>query len=322
MILITGGAGYIGSHTNKLLNKLGYETVVFDNLVYGHEEFAKWGEFVCGDLNDGDLLDNVFKMYPIDAVIHFAAYTYVGESTENPGKYYRNNVFCTLNLLDSMIANNVKNIVFSSTCAIYGVPDSIPITEGAPKNPINPYGASKFMVERILNDYDNAYGLKYVALRYFNAAGADPNGEIGEWHEPETHLIPLVLDAALGKREDIKVFGSDYNTPDGSCIRDYVHVSDIASAHEKALVYLKDENKSNCFNLGYGNGYSVIEIIKTAEEVTGKKIKMTAAGRRAGDPPILVGSNKKIIDTLKWNPSYNDIKTIISHAWNWHTRQR
>ncbi len=318
MILVVGGAGYIGSHINKLLNRKGYKTVVFDNLIYGHREFVKWGDFILGDMSDIEQLRLVFKKTPIKAVMHFAALAYVGESVEDPQKYYMNNVANTLNILKVMREFNVNNFIFSSTCATYGNPVKIPITEDHPQNPINPYGQSKLMVEKILSDYSNAYGLKYVALRYFNAAGADPDCEIGEWHEPETHLIPLVLDAAIGKRESIKVFGTDYDTPDATCIRDYIHVTDLADAHILALEYLFNGGKSDVFNLGNGKGFSVKDVIETAKKVSGKNIVEVASPRRAGDPAVLVGSAQKTTEVLNWQPQYFELTKIIETAWNWH----
>ncbi len=320
MILIVGGAGYIGSHLNKEINKKGIETVIFDNLSYGHRDFVKWGTFEKGDLGNIDDIRAVFKKYPIEAVMHFAAFTYVGESVEDPQKYYQNNVKNTLNLLQVMLEENVKYFVFSSTCATYGNPVEIPITENHPQDPINPYGKGKLMVETVLKDYSDAYGLKYASLRYFNAAGADPEGEVGELHDPETHLIPLILDVAAGRREDIKIFGTDYDTPDGTCIRDYIHVTDLAEAHILALEYLQNGGESDFFNLGNGNGFSVKEVIETAEEITGKNIKAVEAERRAGDPPILVGSSTKAKETLNWNPKYDELSKIIETAWNWHKK--
>lgn len=321
MILVVGGAGYIGSHVNKMLNKRGYETVVYDNLVYGHKESVKWGVLEIGDLEDTNRLNEVFNKYRIDAVLHFAAYAYVGESVDNPSKYYRNNVSNTINLLDVMRTHNVKNIVFSSTCATYGVPKSVPITEDMLQNPINPYGTTKLMVERILADYRNAYGINYCCLRYFNAAGADPECEIGESHSPETHLIPLILSAAAGDRDCIKVFGNDYDTSDGSCVRDYIHVTDLADAHLRALDYLEKGGESTCFNLGNCLGNSVIEVIEATKKVTGKDFKVIYDKRRAGDPPILVGSAAKAEEILGWKPQFGDIETIISHAWNWYNNK-
>ncbi len=320
MILVVGGAGYIGSHLNKEISKKGYKTVVFDNLSYGHEEFVKWGTFVQGDLGNIQDIRSVFEKYPIEAVMHFAAFTYVGESVEDPQKYYLNNVKNTLNLLQVMLEKNVKQFIFSSTCATYGNPVEIPITENHPQNPINPYGRGKLMVEQFLNDYNKAYRLEYASLRYFNAAGADPDGEIGESHNPETHLIPLILDVAAGKRDDVKIFGTDYNTPDGTCIRDYIHVTDLADAHILALKYLERGGKSDFFNLGNGNGFSVKEVIETAREITCKNIKAVETERRPGDPPILVGSSLKAREVLKWKPKYDDLSKIIETAWNWHKR--
>lgn len=318
MILIVGGAGYIGSHLNKEISKKGIETVIFDNLSYGHRDFIKWGTYEQGDLGNIENIRSVFRKYPIEAVMHFAAFTYVGESVEDPQKYYMNNVKNTLNLLQVMLEENVKYFVFSSTCATYGNPVEIPITENHPQNPINPYGKGKLMVETVLKDYSDAYGLKYASLRYFNAAGADPDGEIGELHDPETHLIPLILDVAAGKREDVKIFGTDYDTPDGTCIRDYIHVTDLAEAHILALEYLQKGSESDVFNLGNGNGFSVKEVIETAKEVTGKDIKAVEADRRPGDPPVLVGSSKKAKETLNWNPKYDELSKIIETAWKWH----
>ena len=320
MILIVGGAGYIGSHLNKEINKKGIETIILDNLSYGHRDFVKRGTFEKGDLGNIDDIRAVFKKYPIEAVMHFAAFTYVGESVEDPQKYYQNNVKNTLNLLQVMLEENVKYFVFSSTCATYGNPVEIPITESHPQNPINPYGKGKLMVETVLKDYSDAYRLKYASLRYFNAAGADPEGEVGELHDPETHLIPLILDVAAGRREDIKIFGTDYDTPDGTCIRDYIHVTDLAEAHILALEYLQNGGESDFFNLGNGNGFSVKEVIETAEEITGKDIKAAEAERRAGDPPILVGSSTKAKETLNWNPKYDELSKIIETAWNWHKK--
>ena len=318
MILIVGGAGYIGSHLNKEISKKGIKTVIFDNLSYGHRDFVKWGTFEKGDLGNIEDIRSVFRKYPIEAVMHFAAFTYVGESVEDPQKYYLNNVKNTLNLLQVMLEENVKYFVFSSTCATYGNPVEIPITENHPQNPINPYGKGKLIVETVLKDYSDAYGLKYASLRYFNAAGADPDGDVGELHDPETHLIPLILDVAVGKREDIKIFGTDYDTPDGTCIRDYIHVTDLAEAHILALEYLQNGGKSDFFNLGNGNGFSVKEVIETARKVTGKNIKAAEADRRPGDPPILVGSSDKAKKTLNWNPKYDKLSKIIETAWNWH----
>lgn len=317
-VLVCGGAGYIGSHINKQLHKEGYETVVLDNLVYGHREAVKWGTFEQGDLKNTEDIERVFEKYPIEAVFHFAAFAYVGESVVEPEKYYYNNVANTLNLLKVMKKYGCKKIIFSSTCATYGEPESIPITEDLPQNPINPYGMSKLMVEKILKDYNNAYGIQFAVLRYFNAAGADPEGELGESHQPETHLIPLVLDAASGKRPDIKVFGTDYDTPDGSCVRDYIHVYDLATAHLLALHYLEKGGNSDFFNLGNEKGTSVLEVVEAVRKVTGKEFRATLTDRRPGDPAKLVGSSRKAKSVLGWVPVYEDIDEIVRHAWNWH----
>ncbi len=319
-VLVCGGAGYIGSHINKQLNKEGYETVVFDNLVYGHREAVKWGSFVRGDLQNTGEIEAVFQTYKIEAVFHFAAYAYVGESVENPEKYYYNNVANTLNLLHVMKKYGCTKMIFSSTCATYGEPEKVPITEDMPQRPVNPYGASKLMVERILKDYSKAYGLKFVVLRYFNAAGADPEGELGEGHDPETHLIPLILDAASGRRKEIRVFGTDYDTPDGSCIRDYIHVYDLATAHLLALHYLEQGRESNFFNLGNALGTSVFEVIEAVKRISGKKFTVSVSDRRSGDPARLIGSSEKAQSVLGWKPVYGDIDVIVEHAWNWHDK--
>lgn len=319
-ILICGGAGDIGSNINKLLSQNGYDTIVFDNLVYGHRELVKWGRLIEGDLSDVPAINRVFEQNKIDAVFHFAAYAYVGESVHEPAKYYHNNVICTLNLLEAMRKHGCEKIIFSSTCATYGIPETVPITEDMPQNPINPYGATKLMVERIFKDYAAAYGLKFAVLRYFNAAGADPEGEIGEWHQPETHLIPLVLDAAAGVRESIQVFGTDYPTPDGTCVRDYIHVYDLATAHLLALEYLNQGGQSDFFNLGNAKGTSVLEVIEAVKAVTGKDFRVDYAPRRAGDPPMLVGSSEKAVSVLGWEPKYADIESIVAHAWNWYQK--
>lgn len=317
-ILVCGGAGYIGSHINKQLNREGYETIVFDNLIYGHREAVKWGTFVQGDLANENEIEEVFSTYKIDAVFHLAAYAYVGESIVEPEKYYCNNVVNTINLLRVMRKNDCRRLIFSSTCATYGEPEKVPITEDMPQNPINPYGMTKLTVERILKDYRKAYGMQFVVLRYFNAAGADPDGEIGESHNPETHIIPLVLDAASGIREDIKVYGTDYDTPDGSCIRDYIHVTDLADVHMKALHYLEEGNPGDFFNLGNTIGTSVLEVVESVKRVTGREFKVTLSERRQGDPAKLVGSSDKARKVLGWKPRYGDIDRIIGHAWKWH----
>lgn len=316
-MLILGGAGYVGSHTVKDLMRCGYRCIVADNLVYGHRDAVLCEDFIRVDLKDEQKVKQLFQEYTIDGVIHFAAYTYVGESVENPGKYYRNNVANTINVLDAMKENGVKYLVFSSTCATYGSPQYIPIDEYHPQNPLSPYGKTKWIDEQIFKDYESAYGLKYMALRYFNVAGCDSEGQLGERHDPETHLIPLVLDVADEKREYITVYGTDYETPDGTCIRDYIHVEDIASAHRLALEKLWAKEESHCINLGTGQGVSVKEIINAAEEVTGKKIATQYGARRAGDPERLVASNQKAKVVLNWTPRYTDISEIIRTAWEW-----
>jgi UDP-arabinose 4-epimerase len=320
-VLVTGGAGYIGSHTAKTLKAAGHEPIVLDNLIYGHTWAVQWGPFEQGDLADMAFLRSVFDRHAIDAVIHFAANAYVGESMTDPSKYFRNNTFNTLNLLDTMVARGVKRMVFSSTCATYGDPQRIPIDESHPQAPVNPYGESKLFVERILHWYGKAYALRSVALRYFNASGADPEGDIGEDHDPETHLIPLVIEAALGRRPPVGVFGSDYPTPDGTAIRDYIHVMDLADAHVKALAYLAGDGASTAINLGTGHGHSVREVIQTVEQVGGNPVPSTTSPRRAGDPPQLVADARRAKDVLGWTPRYPDLGTIIEHAWKWHTRR-
>jgi UDP-glucose 4-epimerase len=323
-ILVTGGAGYIGSHTVLALKQAGYQVVILDNLVYGHQDLVEkvlQVELVIGDTGDRALLDDLFKTHNITAVMHFSAYAYVGESVTDPAKYYRNNVLGTLTLLEAMLAASIKKFVFSSTCATYGVPEIVPIPENHPQNPINPYGASKLMVERILSDFDIAYNFKSVRFRYFNAAGADPNSLLGEDHQPETHLIPLVLLTALGKRKSISIFGTDYPTPDGTCIRDYIHVNDLAQAHVLGLEYLLQGGDSEVFNLGNGNGFSVREVIAAAEAVTGMSIPIEECDRRPGDPPSLIGSGEKARKILNWQPQYPSIKDIVSHAWQWHQKR-
>lgn len=319
-ILVVGGAGYIGSQVNKHLNKHGFETVVFDNLSTGFRRLACYGDFFEGDLKNIEDLKKCFAKYKIAAVMDFAAFASVGESVVNPSKYYRNNVSNTINLLDTLRDFNVKNLIFSSTCATYGEVSPVLLKEDQPQNPVNPYGRTKLIMEMAMKDYSAAYGLKFVALRYFNAAGADPEGEIGELHNPETHLIPLVLQAALCKSEYISVFGNDYNTPDGTCIRDYIHTEDLAQAHRLALEHLLKGEDNAAFNLGNGQGYSVMDIIKTAEKVTGRKIPVKIASRRAGDPAFLVGSSELIKKTLGWKPNYAALEKIIAHAWAWQQK--
>ena len=320
-ILVTGGAGYIGSHGVLALQQAGYEVLVLDNLVYGHRELVEevlQAELIEGDTCDRALLDEIFAKHNIAAVMHFAAYAYVGESVTEPAKYYHNNVVGTLTLLEAMLAASVKQFVFSSTCATYGVPKTTPIPEDHPQSPINPYGTSKLMVEKMLADFSTAYDFHSVTFRYFNAAGADPQGRLGEDHNPETHLLPLVLLTALGKRESVSIFGTDYPTPDGTCIRDYIHVTDLADAHVLGLKYLLDGGSTAIFNLGNGNGFSVKQAIETARQVTGREIKAIECDRRPGDPPALVGSSEKATQILGWQPQYADLHAILTHAWQWH----
>lgn len=316
-ILVTGGAGYIGSHTVLKLKELGYYPVIVDNLVKGHREAVPGGEFVQADIGSKDELLKIFHRHKIDAVIHFAAFSEVGESVTNPQKYYQNNIVNSLNLLNVMVEMDVKKIVFSSSAAVYGEPESIPITEQQMTNPTNPYGQTKLMFEKILHDYDKAYGLKSISLRYFNAAGATPDGSIGEDHTPESHLIPLILQVALGQRESIFVFGTDYDTEDGTCVRDYIHVNDLATAHILALEALSRGASTTNYNLGNGNGYSVMQVINVAKQVTGCEILYRAGSRREGDPARLVASSEKIRQELSWQPEFDDLHAIISHAWNW-----
>jgi len=317
-ILVVGGAGYIGSYMCKYLSKNGYRPVVLDNLIYGHRKAVKWGSFFKGSMDDTALLNQIFSEYQIAAVMHFAAFCYVGESVLQPARYYRNNVANTLNLLEVMNKKGVGRFIFSSSCATYGEPVEIPITENHTQNPINPYGRTKLMVEQIMEDFSNAYELDYVSLRYFNAAGADPDGELGEDHSPETHLIPLVLEAALGKREAINIFGDDYPTEDGTCIRDYIHIDDLAQAHLIALERLLNGLPGGCFNLGNGSGHSVFQLIETARKVTGETIPSRVVDRRPGDPAVLIGSSEKAIKTLGWHPEFPELETIIETAWKWH----
>lgn len=317
-ILVTGGAGYIGSHTCKFLHGRGYTPVVLDNLVYGHRSAVKWGPFIEGDIHDQDVLDRIFSEYSPAAVIHFAAFAYVGESMLAPGKYYRNNVAGTLSLLESMRRHGCHRIVFSSSCATYGLPETLPLSESHPLRPISPYGRSKLMVEEILRDYDSAHGLKFVSLRYFNAAGADLAGELGEDHAPETHLIPLAVAAALGTQPELQIFGTDYPTEDGTAVRDFVHVTDLAAAHVQALEFLEQQETSQAINLGTGRGYSVREIIREVERSGGREVPFVRRERRAGDPPVLVADAAKAGRLLGWRPTRSDLPTIISSAWKWH----
>jgi UDP-glucose 4-epimerase len=319
-VLIVGGAGYIGSHTVKHLMQEGYNCIVADNLIYGHKEAVLTPNFILADLLDKDSLNKVFDNFDIEAVVHFAAFAYVGESVVNPHKYYNNNVVGTINLLDVMLAHNVKKIVFSSTCATYGEPQYTPIDENHPQNPINPYGRTKLMIEQIFSDYEKAYGLKHISLRYFNAAGCSRDGDIGESHNPETHLIPLVLQAIKGESLSIKVFGTDYDTFDGTCIRDYVHVEDLAQAHRLALEKLDDYN--GYINLGTGIGTSVKDIISAAERVSKKTCPVEYCARRLGDPAKLYATNDMAKKVLGWEPFYTDIEKIIKTAWNWEINRK
>jgi UDP-glucose 4-epimerase len=319
-ILVTGGAGYIGSHVVLLLIQKGYEVLVLDNLVTGHRDVIESVlrvPLIIGDVGDNRLLQTVFSEHQIDAVLHFAAYAYVGESVANPAIYYRNNTANTLTLLESMMNAGVDKIVFSSTCATYGIPRSLPIAEDHPQQPINPYGKSKMMIEQMLKDFDGAYGLKSVVFRYFNAAGADPGGMLGEQHFPETHLIPLILLGLINNAKPISIFGTNHLTNDGTCIRDYIHVSDLAEAHFLGLQYLLGNGVSEVFNLGNGKGFSVMEVIKTCEKVTGKMVNTILASPRKGDPEILVGDYKKAYGKLGWSPRYS-LEEMIEHAWQWH----
>lgn len=317
-ILVCGGAGYIGSHMVAYLLENGKDVVVLDNLQKGHKEAVLCGKFYKGDLRDRAILDMVFTENNIEAVIDFAADSLVGESVSEPIKYFENNVGGTLSLLGAMKDYGVKNIVFSSTAATYGEPENIPILENDKTFPTNPYGESKLAVEKILKWCDNAYGIKYTALRYFNAAGAHVSGKIGEHHNPETHLIPIILQVALGQRDKIMIFGDDYKTEDGTCIRDYIHVYDLASAHLLALERLMDGEESAVYNLGNGKGFSVKEVVEVARRVTGKEIKAEVAPRRAGDPAVLVASSEKAKKELGWKPEFDSLETIIETAWNWH----
>jgi UDP-arabinose 4-epimerase len=320
-VLVTGGAGYIGAHACKALARAGHLPVAFDNLSRGHRAAVRWGPFVEGELADRERLLAAIAQHRITAVMHFAAYAYVGESVTDPALYYRNNLGGSLSLLEAMRAGGVDRIVFSSTCATYGIPASVPIKETAPQSPVNPYGESKLAIERALHWYGQAYGLRSVSLRYFNAAGADPDGEIGEAHEPETHLLPLILLAGLGKRPPIEIYGTDYPTPDGTAIRDYIHVTDLGAAHLRALEHLLAGHDSTVLNLGTGRGHSVREVIAAAEAVAGMTIPRREAARRPGDPPALVADPTRAADLLGWHAEMSDLETIIRTAFVWHQNQ-
>ncbi len=320
-VLVVGGAGYIGSHMVKDLLNSGCNVVVLDNLTRGHRELLPGGTFIEGDLGNTVLLHEIFSQHSIDAVMHFAAYSLVGESVEQPLLYYRNNFARTVELIESMIQHGIKHFIFSSTAAVYGEPIKTPIKEDHPCKPTNPYGASKLAVERMLDDCAAAYGLNYTSLRYFNAAGADASGKIGERHQPESHLIPLVLQVATGERENIKIFGTDYPTPDGTCVRDYVHVSDLAQAHLLALQALMAGGDNAVYNLGNSKGYSVREVIEVARLVTGHSIPAVSAERRAGDPAVLIADSAKIRRELGWQPRYESLAAIMETAWAWHKQE-
>jgi UDP-arabinose 4-epimerase len=322
IVLVTGGAGYIGSHTCKALARSGWQPIVYDNLSYGHEWAVKWGPLERGDIADAARLDAVIAATRPVAVMHFAAFTYVGESVTDPAKYYANNVSGTLTLLDAARRGGIERVVFSSTCATYGMPQGETMDEAHPQAPINPYGFTKLVIERILADYRAAYGIRSIALRYFNAAGADPDGEIGEAHDPETHLIPLALGAALGTRPPITVFGCDYATPDGTCIRDYVHVSDLASGHVAALERLATEAPSPAYNLGTGSGYSVRQVVERIGALAGRQVPCKIGPRRAGDPAQLVAAAARARHELGWQPSVSDLDTILRTALTWEVNKK
>jgi UDP-arabinose 4-epimerase len=321
VVLVTGGAGYIGSNACKQLSRAGYLPVTFDNLCRGHREMVKWGPFERGDLADPDALSSVVENYAPVAVMHFAALAYIGESVTEPARYYRNNVGGSANLLAAMQSLQKPVIIFSSTCATYGNPNSIPLQEDHPQDPVNPYGRSKLMVEQIIADMAEAHGFRFVNLRYFNAAGADPEGETGELHDPETHLIPLALQAAKGELERLSVFGDDYPTADGTCIRDYIHVTDLVDAHLLALEHLLGGGSSASFNLANGNGFSVREVIRSIEQVTGLRVPFETVSRRPGDPPVLVGDATRIRDELGWQPRFTSLESIIRTAWDFERRR-
>ena len=320
-VLVVGGAGYVGSHAAKAIAQAGYVPVVYDNLINGHRDSIKWGPFEHGDIRDGSRLDAVLRAHRPSCVMHFAAYAYVGESVSDPSKYYSNNVAGTISLLDAMRRNGVDRLVFSSTCATYGIPTRLPITEDTPQRPINPYGQTKLIIERMLADYQRAYGLKWASMRYFNAAGADPDGELGERHDPETHAIPLAIAAALAQGQRFKIFGTDYDTPDGSAVRDYVHVQDLAVAHVAAIPYLDRGNDSGAFNLGTGKGTSVLELLKAVEGAVGLPVPADFSPRRAGDPPVLYAAAGKARQALGWSPRFVNIEDIVDTAAAWYKQQ-
>jgi len=316
-IFVTGGAGYIGSHVVKALGEKGHDILVYDNLSTGHEWAVLYGRLVRGDLSDKKFLESIMKEFKPDAVMHFAAFIQVEESVREPLKYYQNNTANALNLLDVMIATGIRNFVFSSTAAVYGIPSIIPVSEEAPFNPINPYGASKAVVERILKDLSEAKDFHYISLRYFNVAGSEPTGKIGQAYKEATHLITRALKTAKGEFDKLSIFGTDYPTKDGTCIRDYIHVDDLAEAHLLALSYLMEDSRCRQFNCGYGLGYSVREVVETAKKTTGINFNTEEVERRPGDPPILVADSSKLRKELNWKPKFNDLEYIIKTAWDW-----
>lgn len=320
-ILVTGGAGYIGSHTIKELLENGYKPVVFDNLSFGHKKAIPAGvKFIKGDLNNQKFIEKIIKRYKIDAVFHFAGFIQVGESVKLPLKYYKNNFYNGINLLEAMKNTGVKYIIFSSSAGVYGQPEKMPIKESDSQNPINTYGRTKLMFEYALKSYDEAYGIKFIALRYFNASGASKQSEIGEDHLPETHIIPLIIEAAMGKRDEFKIFGNDYKTHDGTCVRDYIHVEDIATAHLQGLRYLRQKNLSNIFNIGIGKGFSNLELVNAVKKISGIDFEVSFGPRREGDPDELVADSSKARKELNWKPKYDNIEDIIKTAYNWHIK--
>jgi len=321
-ILVTGGAGYIGAHCCRELAGRGFQPVAYDNLAKGHRQFVRWGDFFQGDINDRARLDECLAGAAIEAVMHFAAFIEVGESVADPSKYYANNLAGSLQLIRALVRHGIRHLVFSSSAAVYGNPQHVPIDENHPTHPVNPYGWTKRMVETMLADFERAYGLRWVALRYFNAAGADAAADIGEWHEPESHLIPRILDAVFDGRRPVQVYGTDYPTPDGSCIRDYIHVTDLARAHVLALEHLLAGGPSGAFNLGQGRGYSVMEVLRCAAEITAKQFPIQTGPRRPGDAPVLIASNQKARDVLGWVPEQSRLENIIASAWRWHRKMR
>lgn len=320
-VLVTGGAGYIGSHACKALARVGYLPVTYDSLIHGHDWAVKWGPLERGDILDRVRLNEVIAAHKPTAIMHFAAFAYVGESVSDPGKYYRNNVAGSLTLLEAARDYGIGQFIFSSTCATYGVPDLLPISEATTQRPINPYGATKLMVERMLGDFGAAHGLRSISLRYFNAAGGDPDGEIGEDHDPETHLIPLLLDAASGRGPHVTIFGTDYETADGTCIRDYVHVADLADAHAKALKALDEGASSNAYNLGSGQGYSVREVVAAVERIVGVRVPVKFGARRPGDPAVLISDISKALQSLRWRPRFTNLDEITRTAWFWRQKK-